>query len=75
MDILFRHPQPRKCYHAVEHEKLVSELISGEVQCKVVYGKAYYGRGDGNVWHKAVGDATAREQSEGKKSQQGTVGV
>ena len=70
-----KHPQSSKSEGTIEHEQLVTELITRELPRRKVNSKTKQGTDDGDPRHPAVVDLTVREQSEGKEPQQRSIGI
>ena len=67
--------QHHKRQQAVEHQQLIAEMVVPQQLCHPVCHKTQQRRGDGNTWHEAVTDGTARQQPIGKQAQQRAVSI
>ena len=80
MDLLFGTPgggqgETCKCQGAIQHQKLIAELIAHILRGKCIDGEADERTGDADPWRPAVVYLTLGEQTEGKQAQQRTVSI
>src|SRR5574344_1571025 len=64
-----------KCQGAIQHQKLITELIAHILRGKGIDGEADERTGDADPWRPAVVYLTLGEQTEGKQTQQRTVSI
>ena len=67
--------KPHKRQQSIEHQQFITETVVPDMHHHHVKGIAEQGRGDADVGHQTVVGLSLREESEGKQSQQRTIGV
>ena len=70
-----RQTKSRECQNSIYYQQLITELISPHLLRHIVKRKAQERRRHGYVWHKSVLRFATRKESEGKQSQERTIGV
>ena len=80
VDLLFGTPgggqgETCKCQGAIQHQKLIAELIAHILRGKGIDGEADERTGDADPWRPAVVYLPLGEQTESKQTQQRTVSI